>query len=357
MTSDDDNTIFSNCLVTVVPVYSTHYYENESTSGTAPIDSNVYFEGDVFYIKSCNDLLKSNFTFSHWNTQTDGTGTTYLTESLFTQGTKNLDLYAQWIECTDGLSFSYFNGYNLSGYSGSEINIIIPEKYKGKPVRSIDSNAFKDNSSITSVFLPNTLNSLGYGAFHNCESLITANIPTSITQIESFTFSHCSNLASITIPNSITKIDSFAFEYCSKLTTITIPASVTILDNYALANCTELTSVTLPNSLIKINEGVFAYCTKLTSIIIPENVTIIGHGAFQNSGLTSLIIPSNVTYISDGAFFDSALTLLRVENTTPPLLGDNAIPSNTNIKVPSDSVSLYKTATGWSNYADNISGY
>ena len=176
-----------------------------------------------------------------------------------------------------------------------------------------------------------------------------------LTSIGSFAFSGCSSLTSIKIPSSVTSIGYHAFYDCSGLTSIEIPSSVTSIGSSAFSGCSSLTSIEIPSSVTSIGDSVFRDCSSLTSIEIPSSVTSIGYGAFYNcSSLTSIEIPSSVTSIGSNAFADcSSLTKITIKATTPPSLGSNNIPSNeTNIYVPSGSVSAYQSA--WSSYKDII---
>ena len=61
------------------------------------------------------------------------------------------------------------SGTYISDYSG---DIVIPQSvtYKGKTyeVTSIASDAFYNCYKLTSVIIPNSVNSIGYGAFRYC---------------------------------------------------------------------------------------------------------------------------------------------------------------------------------------------
>ena len=61
----------------------------------------------------------------------------------------------------------------------------------------------------------------------SCSSLTSVFIPDSVTNIEYEAFYGCSSLTSVTIPNSIKSIGGGAFSYCSSLTSVSIPKSVT----------------------------------------------------------------------------------------------------------------------------------
>ena len=78
---------------------------------------------------------------------------------------------------------------------------------------------------------------------------------------------------------------------------------------------------------------------------------------YRCNKLTSLVIPSNISSIADSAFNGcSGLTSITVNSTTPPTLGGTYVFDNTNcpIYVPDDSVSTFKTADKWSEYASRI---
>ena len=74
-------------------------------------------------------------------------------------------------------------------------------------------------------------------------------------------------------------------------------------------------------------------------------------------GLTQVVIPSSVTFVGYGAFSScSGLTSIIVNAASPAIIGDGAFnyTNNCPIYVPAESVSAYKSAEGWSAYADRI---
>lgn len=134
-------------------------------------------------------------------------------------------------------------------------------------------------------------------------------------------------------------------------------SGLTSIDENAFYNCSSLKSVTIGNSVTSIGDGAFRGCNNLTSVTIPDSVTSIGADAFYGcSGLTSVTIPDSVTTIRLGAFYGcSGLTSITIKSTTPPTLGSDAIPATIEkIIVPKSAINAYKSATGWSQYADKI---
>ena len=159
-----------------------------------------------------------------------------------------------------------------------------------------------NNTSVTTVVIPNSVTSIEYSAFASCRSLTSITIPNSVTSIGAEGFNGCISLTSITIPNSVTSIESNVFAGCTGLTTITIPNSVTSIEIGAFRNCTGLTgTLTIPNSVTSIGAQAFMYCPGLTSLIIPNSVTSIESGAFAIcTGLTSITMPDRfITQVAE----------------------------------------------------------
>lgn len=100
----------------------------------------------------------------------------------------------------------------------------------------------------------------------------------------------------------------------------------------------------------------------LESIYIPDDITTIAHEAFLRTNLITVDIPSSVNKIEYKAFYEcSGLTSVTVRALVPPTVTITGVAwdgfSRTNdcpIYVPAQSVNAYKTAFGWSDYAERI---
>ena len=251
----------------------------------------------------------------------------------------------------------------ITGYSGSAENIVIPAQIDGKSVTRIGNNAF-EKSSAKEIVIPDSVTEIGSQAFSGCGKLTGVSIPNSVTMIRDRAFFDCNSLASITIPDSVTDIELQAFCNCTSLKSVTIPASVTDIGDeafgyyfndideleikkvdgfkinyvkntyghyYATKNgfsdedclfTNELNDGTLEISkyvgnsatyeipgeidgkkVIRIGNSAFIDCTELTSVTIPDGVTDIRWRAFYNCvSLKSVTIPKSVTYIDNYAF-------------------------------------------------------
>ena len=210
-------------------------------------------------------------------------------------------------------------------------SVYIPDR-----VTSIGNYAFYYCTSLTSVNIPESI-TLGDCAFQGCSSLTSINIPESVTSIGDWVFSECRDITSVHIPEGITTIECGMFADCTSLTSVYIPEGVTSIEDGAFKNCTSLTSIHIPEGVTTIGdttyEGVFENCSSLTSIYIPRSVTSIGRNAFKDcTSLTSIDIPEGVTNIGHRVFNNcSSLTSISIHSTTVPTINGSAfeyLPAN-----------------------------
>ena len=75
--------------------HTVKYNGNGNSGGTAPTDPNSYLPGaTVTVLGNSGNLVKTGYFFGGWNSQADGSGTTYASGATFTMGSANVTLYA-----------------------------------------------------------------------------------------------------------------------------------------------------------------------------------------------------------------------------------------------------------------------
>ena len=170
-------------------------------------------------------------------------------------------------------------GMMITNYTGTSVNVYIPDKAEGEPVTKIGERAFAEKD-IVSVYIPDTVAVIGDYAFESCKSLTSIAIPDTVTTLGIAAFSGCMGLTNIVIPSSVKAILNFAFADCTELTGILIPNSVKTIGAAAFSACTKLTNLEFPDSVTTIGAAAFTGCTELTSIEFSENMKTIASGAF-----------------------------------------------------------------------------
>ena len=114
------------------------------------------------------------------------------------------------------------------------------------------------------------------------ETVVHNGVEYAVTAIGYKAFCRCYNLTSIEIPNSIDSISSHAFNGCERLQRVVIPNSVVTLYPCAFNSCTSLKSVVIGNSVRVIEEYCFQYCYQLTDVVIGSSVTYLAHKAYYS---------------------------------------------------------------------------
>ena len=170
-------------------------------------------------------------------------------------------------------------------------------------VTKLGDNAF-DNSGITNVSLDN-IEVIGANVFANCSSLTSFIVKSdSLKSIPTGMFNGCTNLTTVELPDALESIGSGAFAGTG-VTSFRVPAGLIELADNAFANCESLSSVDFSsnNSLVTLGASAFEGCKLLTTVNLPTTVEEIGAYAFKNSGLTgNFVINEKVDSIGNNPF-------------------------------------------------------
>ena len=201
---------------------------------------------------------------------------------------------------SEGLTFEKLSdgsGYTVTGVGECTDEIIsIPDEYEGLPVLGIGSNAFKNNTNITELYLSDNVTSVGDYAFYYCTSLVKIDLGVSVQTIGKYAFNGCSSLVSVTVPDSTEKIKDYAFYGCNAVRELKLGEGLTSIYRYAFGNMPLIREVYLSDSLNDIGDYAFMDCVSLTSLTIPKNVTYLPTSAF--SGCIRLLEIKNLSKVT-----------------------------------------------------------
>ena len=255
----------------------------------------------------------------------------------------------------DGQSYTVISAGN---YSGDVLNV--PSHHAdGKPITAIGTKAFA-GSVLTTVYLPDTVKTVGTNAFGNshelefvrmpknaelgegvfiyCENLRQVILPEALKILPGETFRGCLSLQEIYFPEGLTVIGNFSMEGCRSLKEIYIPDSVQYIQQSAFAECASLEAarlpdyadlgnrvfqgcislqrVNLPVNMVSMTHQLFAQCVRLSYVELPDGLKHVGSGAFLAcSSLKTIRIPEGVTSIGFDAFCDSGLTEIHIPDS------------------------------------------
>lgn len=179
-------------------------------------------------------------------------------------------------------------------------------------VKVIGQNEFMDCNGLTSIILPNSIESIEREAFYNCR-IQEITIPAGVTSISYAGLYGCfSNIYVEPANQYYTSVDGVLFN--KDLTTImcyprlrneesyTVPSSVTVIGGCAFYS-SSLSTVIIPNGVTRFEVGAFRYCRQLKSIEIPETVELIESENFEGcNSLTSVFVPASVSSMAGDVF-------------------------------------------------------
>ena len=237
---------------------------------------------------------------------------------------------------TNGSNEKYIN---ITGYSGKEVNVVLPSQINNIKVTTISEDLFKNNDLVKSITLsknikavygryfkeiihleelkvvkenPNYTSSDGVLFDKNKRELVcypraktnkSYSIPSTVKEVQSDAFANnsslekivCnklmndipddfaaeSNIKTVALGNNIKRIGERAFYKCKKLKAINLSKDLKYIDDEAFRECTALNSIKLPSKLKNIRFWAFKNCKLLKKITIPDSVTFIETCAFE----------------------------------------------------------------------------
>ena len=147
-------------------------------------------------------------------------------------------VFAESSTIEGGFSYSEIGvgACSITGYTGTSTALVMPSKLGGLSVVAIADGAFKSNTNLVSVAIPNYVKVIGSNAFAGCTSLVSVMLTEGVQAINASAFSGCTSLMSITIPSSTKSVGAQAFADCTLLSTVNILSADTAIDVSAFQN-------------------------------------------------------------------------------------------------------------------------
>ena len=257
----------------------------------------------------------------------------------------------------EGYAFYYCS--NLSNVEISESSCL----------SSLGECVFKADTKLTSLYIPDGMNNIGWGIFENAIANVTLSVAESSyaqTYAEKYGIAYVTRTArpavvasgfcgedaawvltsdgvlkitgsgpmadnetnhapweackylikQVMIGKDITYIGKFNFFWCNRLETVTFEdGSQLERIGWGAFGYSSLKTIAIPDSVTRLDGYAFYYCTKLNEVAISEgsNLESIGEYAFKgDTALLSLYIPNTVTGIEDRILQDALNIVLSV---------------------------------------------
>lgn len=257
----------------------------------------------------------------------------------------------------EGYAFYYCS--NLSNVEISESSCLT----------SLGECVFKADTKLTSLYIPDGMNNIGWGIFENAIANVTLSVAESSyaqTYAEKYGITYVTRTArpavvasgfcgedaawvltsdgvlkitgsgpmadnetnhapweackylikQVMIGKDITYIGKFNFFWCNRLETVTFEdGSQLERIGWGAFGYSSLKTIAIPDSVTRLDGYAFYYCTKLNEVAISEgsNLESIGEYAFKgDTALLSLYIPNTVTEIEDRILQDALNIVLSV---------------------------------------------
>ena len=181
------------------------------------------------------------------------------------------------------------------------------KKFSDLHVTGVCSGAFKNNTKITYIDLPESLDDIPMSTFEGCSNLEGLNGSHSqLTQIKKRAFADCVKLKDITLPDSLVELGDESFANTGVINAIPDISHVETLGERIFADCTKLTSVSYSSNVV--GKYMFSGCSHLDTITWGEananidNITEIRAGAFEKTGFVTFVVPKQIKEINDFTF-------------------------------------------------------
>lgn len=191
------------------------------------------------------------------------------------------------------------DGYTIYGEAQALENrdtLVIPDFYRGLPVKAIGEGAFA-GLAVRTVTLGNNIESIGKNAFADCTALEEVSVNSDTNNFISVgisAFENCTALSEVSF--LMRGVGSSAFANCTSLERAKLRGDDGnySIGAFAFSNCTALWDIDIGTGLTSVGGSAFSNCTRVTTIHLPISLRSIGMNAFEGcSNLHDLYLESS----------------------------------------------------------------
>lgn len=179
------------------------------------------------------------------------------------------------------------DAYKVVSCEGDTYSVSIPSTYKDKPVISVGIGAFKNDVTLNSVSLSNSIITIEDEAFYNCTNLKCVTFGLNLEEIGEKAFYNCENLTSFALSSNATGS-----------TTLETPVSLKTIGAWAFAY-SGVKIVQFNGEITNIGENAFKNCSQLQQVTLSDGIRTIGDGAFTGNKISKVYLKNS--YILENA--------------------------------------------------------
>ncbi len=196
------------------------------------------------------------------------------------------------------------DGVTVTGYTGGDVVVVLPDTVEEKPVVAIAEKAFAGKGTLKALSIPDSVVMIGAGALEGCASLSTLRTPVYTCDGAPFfgalfgagTYEINASRVPATLSTLLLTggetIPAYAFYDCS-FEAVSLPATVTEIGDFAFYGCEKLAYIPLAHTaLTEVGDRAFTNCAALLSLDLPTTVETLGYAMLEGCGkLESLTLP------------------------------------------------------------------
>lgn len=150
----------------------------------------------------------------------------FLSLTLLISLTAGLD-FSAYAEGADDFVYESFDDGTvmITGYTGTEETVYVPNTIYGNKVYGIASYAFYGCENLKSITISSEIEVVGEYAFSQCTNLTDVNLGTGMLELGSYAFEGCYSLKRIAVSDVLAVVGEGAFNGCYAVTDIYFPGS------------------------------------------------------------------------------------------------------------------------------------